>query len=741
MKALLLGAAVALIGSLLATTSVGRWLEEDVALSWLFKLRGARPAPADVVVVSIDRASSTRLGLPNKPRKWPRSLHADLVRALTQQGVATIAFDIIFEEQRQPEHNRLLAEAIRDAGNVVLFQYLKQEPVGMGSNGTSSYLGTVEKLIQPIPILKESAVALAPFPLPRVPVKVNHFILYKPELSDRPTLPVTALQVYGLSAYDSLRQLLQVTIPEQITHLPTTGFEAQQHGDIHILAQHLRQLFQHNPKLREQILTSIDTSSDIPTTQRQRLRALVLSYTQPHSMYLNFYGPPQTITTIPYYQLLAAEQTNQTIDLKGKAVFVGFSEQFQPEQKDGFYTVYSEEQSGLDVSGVEIAATAFANLLQNEALTVAEAKQDLLIFLAWGLLLGISLRLLPTAILIPSTITLSLLYGYMAYTQFAQHNHWLPLAIPLLVQAPLAVVGGLLWKYLDVQRERRNIRHAFGFHLPVDVVDQLAEGVEHITATGEHVHGIVLATDAAQYTSLSETLEPMALRELMNRYYETLFTPIRAAHGIISDVVGDAAMAIWASAKPDATQRQRACQAAIDIIHAIEKFNQANPAHRLPTRLGLHFGEVIMGHVGAMDHYEYRATGDIVNTASRIEGLNKQLGTRILVSKEVLQDVHGFISRELGTFLLVGKKTPITLYELVGTASNVQNLPTLHHDQFHKALELFKSQQWQEAALNFEQIIQQYDEDGPSHYYLNLCRQYQTQPPYDWNGVIKLTRK
>jgi len=336
-------------------------------------------------------------------------------------------------------------------------------------------------------------------------------------------------------------------------------------------------------------------------------------------------------------------------------------------------------------------------------------------------------------------LLLGMAYHQLGYELFRQVHYWIPLAIPLFWQAPLALIGALLWNYLDVQRARRNIRHAFGQHLPIDVVDQLAQGMEHIADSGQHAHGIVLATDAQQYTRLSEQLAPAELRELMNRYYETLFGPIRKSGGIISDVVGDAALAIWTSTQSDPMRRQLACHAALEILSSVECFNRQEPAHALPTRLGLHFGELIMGHVGAMDHYEYRAVGDIVNTATRIEGLNKQLGTRILVSKEVLQGVEGFITRELGRFVLLGKSKPLSLYELV--AKDDQGEPINPYVDFVRALHAFQAQQWDEAAKGFENFILEYGEDGPSRYYLDLCRQYLAHPPTEWNGVIRVASK
>lgn len=740
-KGLLLGLLVALAGILLASSDIGRWLEEDVGLAWLFRLRGPLAAPAEVVVVSIDYDSSKRLGLANNPRKWPRSLHGDLVRKLNEHGAAVIAFDIFFEESRESQEDKIFAAALREAGNVILFQSLKKAPVAnVEYSGQHRQTGYIETLKPPIPVLREAAFGLAPFPLPKVPAQVNHFITFKAELGDVPTLPVVALEMYGLSSYDALREMIIDVIPGQVTQLPASVEQINQLDGVHKLIQRLRKLFLANPGLAQQLITRIDNASPmVMPGDRELIVALINCYAQPDSLYLNLYGPPQTITTIPYYQVLESADRDDPLGLAGKAVFVGFSEKFQPEQKDGFYTVFSQQTSGLDVSGVEIAATAFANLLQRSSIKTTSATTDLLIYFAWAIVLSIVLRAMSGPLMIIAALLLALAYHQVSYELFRHVHYWIPLAIPLLWQAPLALIGALLWNYHDAQRARRNIRHAFGQHLPIDVVDKLATGMEHIADSGQHVHGIVLATDAQQYTRLSEQLAPAELRNLMNRYYEILFGPIRRSGGIISDVIGDATLAIWTSTQSDPVQRRRACQAALEILSNVEQLNRQQPAYALPTRQGLHFGELIMGHVGAMDHYEYRAVGDIVNTASRIESLNKQLGTRILVSKEVLQGVDGLTTRELGDFLLSGKSKPLSLYELV--ANDEQDKAKNSYEEFVTALDAFQAQRWDEAAGGFERFIARYGEDGPSRYYLVLCRQYICTPPIEWDGIVRVVKK
>lgn len=743
-KAAILGLFIAAAGLAAGLTPLGLRLEQDIGLDWLFQLRGPRAAPPEVIIVSIDHASSDQLGLSNKPRQWPRSLHAELIRNLAERGAAVIAFDIIFEQSRDPAHERELAKAIREAGNVVLFEYLEKESLAVDlQHADRPATVNIEKLVPPIPILADAAIALAPFPLPKVPAKVSQVYLFKKGAGDMPTLPVTALQVFALPSHDALLGLLQELGAATIGTLPTGTRDGSRQDRLGALLSELRALFLSDPSLAESVVAKLrDPQAASDRRERELLQSLITMYAGRGDMFVNYYGPPRSITTIPYYRILeAGPDTQLSVDIAGTAVFVGFSEQLQPEQKDGFYTVYSQA-SGLDVSGVEIAATTFANLLERRPVIQPTWGSQIMVLGLWGLGIGFVLRLLPGVGIIAVGLAAGILYLGMAYLAFERSAYWLPLVTPLLWQAPLAVVAALLWRYLDVHREKQNIRRAFGYHLPPQVVEELASGAKDLTADGRLMHGICLATDAAQYTLLSEQLAPEELRELMNRYYAAIFEPVRLAGGTVSDVVGDAMLAIWAAKTPEPHIREQACQAALAIGAAVDTFNCGPDKPRLPTRMGIHCGEVMIGHVGALDHFEYRAVGDIVNTATRIEGLNKQLGTRILASASILRGLDGFVSRPLGRFLLAGKSYPLELHELVGHSSATDAEQTALHAQFAAALSSFQARRWSEAAEGFQACLTAQPQDSPSRYYLHLCHLYEATPPNpDWDGTLRMQLK
>ena len=657
-KALIVGLLIGLLGVAATLVPHGLDLEENIGLDLLFKMRGVREAPSEVVVVTVDKVSADNLNLPIRPDKWPRSLHARLIENLVRKGTTVIAFDMTFDQPRSPEHDNLFAEAIKNAGNVVLCEYLKKEKISLtDEEGTHTGDLDIERLVPPIPSLAGSAVALAPFPLPKVPVKLSQYWMFKTGAGDTPTLPVVVFQFFALDVYDEFIRLMGRVSPSQADRLPQDKDLIISSKGVENLIRVLRDIFKKDPLIAEKMLDELQNSSSLSDDikRRQVLKSLIRMYQGDISHYLNFYGPPGTVTTISYHQLLQPWENStayqEQLDLDGKAVFVGLSRRLWPEQKDGFRTVFSQA-SGLDISGVEIAASAFANLLEDMSVQPLDFRAHLAFIFFWGVVLGIVCLFLPAVIAAFSVTGLSLLYLAAAHYQFKHTGSWYPLVIPLFFQAPVAYFGTVLWKYFEVNKERQNIRKAFGHYLPDKVVDQLAKNMAYIKSSSHMVYGTCLFTDAEKYTALSENMEPKELSSFMNKYWEALFEPVKLHGGVVSDVIGDSMLAIWATAQPDSALRTQACLTALDIAGAVQKFNQSHDNLKLPTRIGLHSGYMLLGNIGAINHYEYTPIGDIVNTASRVEGLNKYLGTRMVVGLSLHHLVNGWESGKIG----MGKK-------------------------------------------------------------------------------------
>jgi len=734
--AIIVSVLIGMLGVIASFICIPCGIEEKIGLDLLFRLRGSSKPPSDVIIVSLDKASADNLNLPRDPEEWPRSLHARLIENLTKQGAAVIAFDMLFTEPSDIEKNdNSFAQAISNAENVVLCQYLEPKREG-------------DSVITPIPSLEQSALALAPFPLPRVPEKLSRYWLFKPEAGDIPTLPVVVFQIFAFEVYDEFIRLLEKVSPPQAEKLFPDKDAIIRNRSVEENILNLRDHFSENPLIGEKIIEEINNSKDLSFDPKKKriLKSLIEIYQGPTSRYLNFYGHPGTIETVPYYKILQSNEESavkqRQLDLKGKAVFVGLSESMRPEYKngDGFYTVFS--QNGKDISGVEIAATVFANLLEDKPIKPSVFPVYYATIFLWGVLLGILCLFTTPAISAVSLIGLSALYLGVVFFQFDKTGSWYPITIPLFFQGPAAYFGILLWKFFKVNKERQNIREAFKKYLPEKVVEQLARNLGDIKTDTQIVYGTCLFTEGEQYTSLSENMDPKELNIFMNSYYEAVFEPIRRYGGIVSDIKGDSMLSIWATAQPDTALRRKACTAALDISKAIEQFKQNADTLHLPTRIGLHSGYISIGNVGAINHYEYRPVGDIVNTASRIENLNKYLGTRILISKEVLHQVDGFLTRKIGEFILKGKSKPVIIYELISRKEESSEQQRDLCAIFTEGLTAYYRQFWGEAINAFRTSIKTYKQDGPSVYYLEKCEEYRANPPGEiWTGVIRLDNK
>ncbi len=738
-KSIILSILVIFIGiSIQLFTSVS--IEEKVGLDTLFKLRGTLAPPNEVAIVAIDKVASSHYGFNNEPLSWSRDYHARIIQKLQEAGARVIAFDIFFKQARDKNHDLVMAAAIKQAGNVVLFAKLRRELLNTAGQTpqtlTAENIFSIETIHSPLALFEESALATAPFTLPKFPAKVTRFWTFRSTSGDVPTIPLVALHYY---LQQDLNAYLQKTLPALASNITLTA-----------QAKQLREGLNNNNKMYMQLKNQIFSQN------KTALANLLSAYVDTPQPYLNFYGPPRTITTLTYDQVLE-DRLPDNFSFKDKAVFVGFSEKLEPEQKDNFHTVFSQA-NGLDLSGIEIAATAFSNLLHNNTIKPVSTLSSLLIIIGFGFIIAFVSRTYRETVALGLWFILSAGYLYIAFYQFSEHALWLPLFVPLLVQAPLALVFGISWYALDSYRARKKLHRAFSYYVPETMVDLLTEQKQPIQHSQKLQYGICMATDAEQYTQLAENLSPKDLAELMNQYYETLFSTVRKHSGIVSDIIGDAMLALWLPITAQATQgnieiRIQACLTALEIIKAQnKKYTINNQTLILPTRIGLHAGEMMVGNVGAVDHYEYRAVGDVVNTTNRIEGLNKYFNTYLLASAEVMIKTDQFLARNIGSFILPGKHNAITLYEIIQLKANASDVDQQKVEQFHQALSFFRRGLFKEAEIALVGICKTLPTDGVARFYLQQCKQQRTiitdgnltgenLTNKDWDGTITIDKK
>jgi len=711
---------------LLRPTSIGVRLEEEVGLRALFAFRGPVAPPPDVVVVSVDKGSAQQLGM--EPDAWPppRRIHAAIIRSLHRHGVSAIIMDVWFEGHRDPADDDDLARAMAESGNVVLVQRVDRPRV-------PGVKARTELLKSPITQFQQSAISLAPFPLPRSSTTPVFWPFFDTAAGIVPTLPAAALQVHAMASLNRLLSLLDQSGIERSGAPASAGTSAE---DSLRLTLWLRRELQRNPGVAARALAALDAPGySGPASERRVLAALVRLYTGPDTYYLNFYGPPASIRTIPFHELLRDEQYPRR-DLSGIVAFVGESTSAlmtSAAQNDSYPTVFSTRE-GVDLSGTEIGATAFANLLTNQTLRTTGPLTSLLILLVFGGLVGFLARQLPG---VPATaIAMGLGIGGAALAQwlFTRHSLLVPVAVPLLIQLPVAMFAGLFARYRDIRRQ-----------MPIEV---------NPYARQQLFTGVCLTTDVKGYTNLAEHLSRDDLHDLLSEYHEMLRRLVTARHGLVWGRGGDSALCVWRTSSPfwltrtlarwldrepqqEKAARQNACLAAIEIRDAIDRFNAAHPAaKRMPTRMGMDAGEIGLGVVAG----ELQAVGDPANAASRIEHVNKLFSTRLLASAAAVQGLDSLLVRRLGSFMLPGKADPVEIVEILGKRDTAEATNDGLRDRFAQGLELFEGRNWPDAARFFAKLAIDYPEDGPARYYRDLCTRYATAvlPPPEGRPVIRI---
>ncbi|MGR9087623.1 MAG: CHASE2 domain-containing protein [Gammaproteobacteria bacterium] len=707
--------------------------ETKLGLDTLFQMRGIRQPPAKVVVVAMDETSEIRLNLGQDLTRW-RDVHAALIRQLQRQGASLIVFDLQFIAS-QPDHDPVLAKAIRDAGNVLITDCVQKfrrgsedfygrdecsennrdpmvEKEGESERVLSDRLVTMRK-IAPARLLSESALDHAPFYLindARNPTVRETWTFYDP-LAETPSLPVVAWLHY-----------LQRTGAVRIADPPAVPMSDW-------LTDQRRQCLSigHIRSIRSANVSLVTRITDIVCREVSR--------------YLDYYGPPQTIRMESYSDVYEGKVTG----LQGKAVFVGkANRRYSPGKTDFFQTPFTDTRSG-KMAGVEIMATQFANLLEGRFVT--SPLPPGVILLSFGLAVGLILIQLSA---LPATMV-SLLFGgayaCLSFGYFHRNGWWLPAAVPLLIQFPLSWLIALAWSRHDLLAERRRIlafaRQVFPQwlrFLPASPGQWSPEkNIVHL-ASERHVRGLCLATDIEDYTSVAEQHTSLEMWALLKAYYRVLGYPVSSHEGIIANIQGDAMMAIWIDLPPD-IRRRAACLAALEIEQEVERFNETSSVERLPTRIGLHEGDMVLGSGESGGFKFYNPFGDTVNTASRIQGVNKYLGTRILASEEIADSLSGVIHRPVGAFRVVGRSEPLKLVEIVGKDSDGMDSKKFLYEQFADSLELFRQGEWSRSAAGFDSLLDRFGHDGPSRYYLDLALTFQNYPPPGWDGVITLAGK
>jgi adenylate cyclase len=324
--------------------------------------------------------------------------------------------------------------------------------------------------------------------------------------------------------------------------------------------------------------------------------------------------------------------------------------------------------------GVEVRANIIENLIEGEFLQRPDwmSLVDIAALLAIGLMLA---WLLPRlGVTGGGLLALGVAAGYVLLADylFVAEGLWLNVVYPVLLAALLFVSTTLVF-YFFAFSEKRYLKRAFQHYVPPAVVDDLVADSDRLRLGGEKRELTVLFSDIRGFTALSETMAPEDLVKLLNGYFTRMTERVFAHQGSLDKYIGDAIMAVFGAPLPAEQHARLACRAALDMLAELDALQAEWRRAGVPPLdigIGINTGPMIVGNMGSASRFNYTVLGDAVNLASRIESLNKDYGTNILLSEHTYAQARDEFAnvREIDQVRVRGRTQAVRLYELIPQA-------------------------------------------------------------------------
>jgi adenylate cyclase len=450
---------------------------------------------------------------------------------------------------------------------------------------------------------------------------------------------------------------------------------------------------------------------------------------------VNYHGPARTYPYVSFANAALKKFSNGTF--KDKIVLVGAS-------ATGIGDLRATPFGGLDFPGTEIHANLIDNIL-NQQFLVHHAPQvltDIGFIFLFGIPLGIWLAMVQPRWMVFG-FALLLPFAGIVYWAFL-HGWWLNFIVPAVFTLIPNVSLVALYRVLFEEQEKRRVRGAFQQYVSPEVIRRLLDDPERVKPRKTEV--TVLFSDIRGFTSISESLDAQELADLLQSYLTEMTRIIFQHRGTLDKYIGDAVMAIWGAPFDEPNHAERSCLGAINMLSRLAELQadwraQGKPA--LDIGIGINTGVASVGNMGSSLRYGYTAIGDAVNLASRLEGLNREYGTHILISESTQRELHTdkLMLREIDLIRVKGKLKPLTVYEILApdiAANNGRELVEL----FGTAREAYKRHDWLAAISAFEMVLGRWPDDGPSRIFLARCVEYMSEAPAsDWDGVYVMKHK
>jgi adenylate cyclase len=691
------------------------------------RLRPRQPVARPVTIVDIDEASLKEIG----QWPWPRTIVADLVTQLTQLGAVAIAFDVIFAEPDRmspsiaatsfrdldeatrdklrtlPSNDEVLADAIRRS-RVVVGQVGSAMPAPRSAAESALQTGFAVRGPDPSPFLVTFAGLLRNVPTIEQAAAGRGVFSIRPERDGIVRRVSVIMQAQGSMVPSLSMELLRV-----VTNSGAILVRTDEAGVQSVAVPGL----------------------EVPTDQNGRFW-----------VHFDRQDPARYVSA---KDVLQGRMPRDNIE--GKLVLIGTS-------AAGLLDIKTTPVEAA-MPGVEVHAQILESALANSLLTYPNYAigAELLVAALVGLAIIILAPMLRASTVVAlGAVVIAALIGVSWYL-FSQYNLLIDFTYPLM--SSLFVYLTLIFvNYFKEQKQRQQIRAAFGFYLSPALVEQLARSPEKLVLGGEERRMTILFSDVRGFTTISEHYkhDPQGLTRLMNRFLTPLTNAIIERKGTIDKYIGDAIMAFWNAPLDDPQQEVNACEAALEMLARADKLNQEfkreaeeNGGKYMPLRvgIGLNTGPCVVGNMGSDFRFNYSVLGDTVNVASRLEGRTKDYRIPIVIGEATAQKAQErFTAMEIDRIQVKGKTQPETVFTILGHAElgrdpNFQELQELTT----KMLRYYREQNWTQALDIIETCRKAAEGFGVGalyHMYAERIEAFRRDPPPpDWNGVYEAESK
>ena len=680
-----------------------------------------------VAIVDIDEASLQAIG----QWPWPRTILADLVTRITQAGAVAIGFDAIFAEPDRmspaiaeqsfrgidadtrakldslPSNDEVLADAMKHA-RVVVGQAGIATPAPNSAAGAAPQTGFAIHGPDPSPYLVTFPGILRNVPPIETAAAGRGLLSFNPEARGVIRRVPVIMKAQGILVPSIAMEMLRV-----VTHSGAILVRVNDAGVQSVAVPGL----------------------EVPTDRNGQFW-----------IHFNKHDPARFVSAKDVLQ------GNVPPDrLRGKLVLIGTSAAGLLDLKA---TPVDAAMPGVEVQAQILESVLTKTLLVHPNYAIGA---ELVLAVLGGLAIIVAAPILSaTIIVLLGAMLIAVLIGLSLYF-FVEHNLLIDFTYPLISTWLIYLVLTFV-NYFREQKQRQQIRSAFGYYLSPHMVEQLARSPEKLVLGGQERRMTILFSDVRGFTTISEHYkdDPQGLTRLMNRFLTPLTNAIIERKGTIDKYIGDAIMAFWNAPVDDDEQEANACDAALEMQARAAALNvelkreaDANGGVYMPLRIGigLNTGPCVVGNMGSDFRFNYSVLGDTVNFASRLEARTKDYRVPLVIGSRTAEGAkQKFATMEIDLIQVKGKTQPETVFAVLGRAEVEQDPRCGELRELNaQMLARFRKQEW-DAALDLinrcRKSADGFEVAGLYDMYVERIDAYRADPPGpEWDGVYEAESK